>query len=52
VGGVGCDCCERVQKFGFEIIFQAGSFPEFDYFKKFQDFDFLNPWLSPKVVTK
>ena len=25
----------REQKFGFEIIFQAGSYPEFDYFKKF-----------------
>jgi hypothetical protein len=37
----GCDCCGRVQKFGSEIIFQAGSYPEFDYFKKFQVFDFL-----------
>jgi hypothetical protein len=38
VGGVliayGCDCCGRVQKFGSEIIFQAGSYPEFDLILK------------------
>ena len=37
----GCDCCGRVQKFGAKIIFQAGSYPEFDYFKKFQVFYFF-----------
>jgi hypothetical protein len=38
VGGVlvayGCDCCGRVQKFGSENIFQAGSYPEFDFILK------------------
>ena len=48
----GCDCCGRVQKFGSEIIFQAGSYPEFDYFKKFQVFDFLKFLALAKVVTK
>ena len=47
-----CDCCGRVQKFGSEIIFQAGSYPEFDYFKKFQVFDFLKSLALAKVVTK
>ena len=39
-------------KFGSEIIFQGGSYPEFDYFKKFQVFDFFKSCSSPKVVTK
>jgi hypothetical protein len=41
-----------VQKIGFEIIFQAGSYPEFDYFKKFQVFDFLKSLALAKVVSK
>jgi hypothetical protein len=35
-----------------EIIFQAGSYPELDYFKKFQVFDFLKSLALAKVVTK
>jgi hypothetical protein len=49
----GCDCCGRVQKFGSEIIFQAGSYPEIDFIlRSIRFLIFLNPWLSPKVVTK
>jgi hypothetical protein len=49
----GCDSCGRVQKFGSEIIFQAGSYPEFDFIlRSFRFLIFLNPWLLPKVVTK
>jgi hypothetical protein len=48
----GCDCCGRVQKFGSEIIFQAGSYPEFDNFKKFQVFDFLKSLALAKSCHK
>ncbi len=40
------------QKFGSEIIFQAGSYPEFDYFKKFQVFDFLKSLALAKSCHK
>jgi hypothetical protein len=48
----GCDCCGRVQKLGSEIIFQTGSYPEFDYFKKFQVFDFLKSLALAKSCHK
>ena len=48
----GCDCCGRLQKFGSEIIFQVGRYPEFDYFKKFQVFDFLKSLALAKSCHK
>ncbi len=48
----GCGCCGRVQKFGSEIIFQVGSYPEFDYFKKFQVVDFLKSLALAKSCHK
>ncbi len=47
-----CSFCGSVLKFGSKIFVWRGVFPEFDYFKKFQVFQFLNPWHQPKVVTK
>jgi hypothetical protein len=48
----GCECCGRIQKFGSEFFFQAGSYLEFVYFKKFQVFDFLKSLALAKSCHK
>jgi hypothetical protein len=44
--------CGRVPKFGSRISLSGELAPELNYFKKFQDFEFLNLFglVPPKVV--
>jgi hypothetical protein len=42
--------CGRVPKFGYRISLSGELVPDFNYFKKFQVFKFLNPVSSCKEV--